>query len=132
MLPECWLLKNKKHSLLTINNHLLFDVQTAYSSTKEREDLLGSMNRNTKSPNPTELSEYQLTQLTTFSKFANISKFKVSVVLCHLAKLLHHSHMSKFTVFIYAIKLVTRHESILFTFGSSIVGHWCTGLNFPI
>ncbi len=53
------------------------------------------MNRNTKSPNPTELSERQLTQLITFSKFANISKFKV--VLCYLAKLLHHSHMSKFS-----------------------------------
>ena len=64
-----WQLKNKKYSLLTISNHLLFDVQTAYSNTKERErDLLGSMNRNTKSPNPIELSECQLTQL-----FQNLS-----------------------------------------------------------
>ena len=38
-LPECLQLKNKKHSLLTINNHLLFDVQTAYNSTKEREKI---------------------------------------------------------------------------------------------
>ena len=94
--------------------------------------LLGFMNRNIKSPYPTELSERQLTQLTTFSKFATIFEFKVSVVLCHLAKLLHHSHMSKFTVFLYTIKLVTRHESILFTFGSSCVDRWCTGLNFQI
>ena len=40
---------------------------------------------------------------------------------CHLAMLLHHSRVSKFTVFIYAIKLMTRHESILFTCGSSCV-----------
>ena len=109
----------------------MFRLHTV-AQKREREDLLESMNRNTKSPHPTELSECQLTQLTTYSKFANISKFKVSVVLGHLAKLLHHSHMSKFTGFIYTIKPVTRHESILFTFGSSCVGHWCTGLNFPI
>ena len=36
-LPGCWQLENK-NSPLIINNHLfLFDVQTAYSSTKERE-----------------------------------------------------------------------------------------------
>ena len=111
--------------LLTINNHLLFDVQTAYSSTRERRFIRVYKQKHKEPP----LSERQLT---TFSKFANISKFKVSLMLCHLAKLLHHSHMSKFTIFIYAIKLVTRHECILFTLGSSCVGHWCTGLNFPI
>ena len=111
----------------------MFRLHTvAQKSERERKDLLGFMNRNTRSPNPTELSECKLTQLTTFSKFANISKFKISVVLGHLAKLLHHSHMSKFTIFIYSIKLVTRLESILFTFGSSCVGPWCIGLNFPI
>ena len=128
-MPGCWLLKSKKH-LLTINNHLLFDVQTAYSCMKERRSVRVYEQRH-KEPS-TQLT--QLTQLTTFSKFANfyISKLKVSVVLCHLAKLWHHSDISKFTVFIYSIKLVTRHESILFTFGSSCVGCWLTGLNFPI
>ena len=39
----CWnkvalvLVTQKQEALLTINNHLLFDVQTAYSSTRERE-----------------------------------------------------------------------------------------------
>ena len=39
-LLECWQLKHKKNSPSKINIYLLFDVQTAYSSTrKERENL---------------------------------------------------------------------------------------------
>ena len=125
-----WQLKNKKYSLLTISNHLLFDVQTAYSNTKERERSIRVYEQKHKEPQP----NWTLWMPTdpTFSKFVNISKLKVSAVLCHLAKLLHHSHMSKFTVFVYSIKLVTRHESILLTFGYSCADRRCTGLNFPI
>ena len=36
-LPKCWQLKNKNNSPSKINNHLLFDVQTAQSSKRERE-----------------------------------------------------------------------------------------------
>ena len=47
-----------------------------------------------------------------------ISEFRISLVWCHLAKLLRHlTGVSIFTVFINSIKLVTRHESILSTFG---------------
>ena len=83
------------------------------------------MNRNKKRhpTEPTELFERQLLtdswKRRTFSKLANfyISEFSISVVCCHLAKLLCHLTLNpKFTAFISPIKPVTRHESILFTF----------------
>ena len=63
-------------------------------------------------------------QLKTFLKLANfyISKFSISVVWWHLIKLLHHlTRVPKFTVFISPIKHMTRHESILFTFGLPVL-----------
>ena len=91
-LPGCWQLKNK-NSLTTIYNHLLFDVQTAYSSMKARENLLGSMNKETcPTHQPYRTLWTQTSDWLLFSKFADfyISKFRISVGWCYLAKLLCH------------------------------------------
>ncbi len=98
---------------------ILFDVQTA----RERKSVRIYKKRHKETiPWP----DWRLTstdsnfQLTTFSKIANfyISNFRISLVWCHLTELLRHiTPVPKFTFFISLIKPVTRHDSILFTFG---------------
>ena len=69
-------------------------------------------------------------QLTTFSKFANfcISKFRISLVWCHLIKLLRHF-----------IRIPNFHRVFHFlnqTYGEvtnvPYPGRWCTRLNFQV
>ena len=143
-LPGCWQLKNKNSPSKT-NNHLLFNVQTAYSSARERgrererERICKGIWRDTKrpSPSPTELSERHLLttdRLTSFSKFANlyISKFGISVgdvilinhcVISHVSQI-HCFHLSNLTFDKTAIHFVY----ILVFLCWSL----CTHLNFPI
>ena len=74
-LPSCWLLKNKKNSPSTINNHLLFDVQTAYSWERDRDSVRVYKQAQRDTP-PADQTLWKPTSNwpnwpTTFSKFAN-------------------------------------------------------------
>ena len=103
----------------------MFKLHTV--AREKREKICKSLrnrHKETFSPHPdrilrTQTSNWPNWQL--FTKFANfhISKFWILFGWCHLAMLLRQSHVSRnvYCVFISPIKPVTRHESILFTFG---------------
>ena len=140
-LPGCWQLKNK-NSLSTINNHLLFDVQTAYSSTKERQKdrqtesvgVLKRTQRDTCSPqlNRTfwmQTSHWQLTDWLT-DYFSKISYFLYIWIQewesYHLARLLCHLSSVQKSLFLFLQSNLShkRYESILFTFWLSCVDRY--------
>ena len=153
--------KDKKKSPSSISNHLLerigvtgihpifskklslyypdmlFNVQTEYSSMRERErererkreveSLRDYEQRHKEPPRPTSSPNWWLLRLPptepqmTFSKFSNFykPKFRISFVWRYLTKLFWHlTRIPNFPVFfISSVKLVTRHESILLIFG---------------
>ena len=117
------------HQQLTIIYCSMFRLHTV---AQERKKICKGLWTDTKRhhPSPTELFKCKLLTaptdnwLTTFSKFANsyISKFRISVEWCHLAKLLHHLTHVPNSLFLFSpTKPVTRYESFCLHFGLPVL-----------
>ena len=131
--PGCWQLKDKKNSPSTINNHLLFNVQTSYSSTRERErKICKGLWTDTEREPPPQPDQSLWMQTSNWSTdwllFQNLLIF---IYLnsgyqsggCHLSKLLQHLSRVPNSLFSFLQSNLSqkRYESILFTFWPSCV-----------
>ena len=129
-----WLLKNKKNSPSTINNHLLFDALTPYRQRerqtdrereRERQKISKGLWTDTKRHTPLPLPHLTLwTQTSYWQLFQNVlifihlKKFRISVGLCHLVKLLPQFSCVPNSLFSFPQSNLSQkiYEFILFTF----------------
>ena len=137
--PGCWRFK-KKNSPSTINNHLLFGVPTAYSRTRERNRerereregeyvRVYEQTQRDSHPQPDRTLWMQTSdnwptgQLTTFSKFANIFKFRITfrgdVILLNYRII---SHVSKIHCFYFSNQTCHRQD----------MNPFCLHFGFPV
>ena len=130
-----------KNSPSTINSHLLFDVQCAYSSKRERERICKGLWTDTDQPNWTlNANFWQLTDWLADYIFFKIRSFLYIWIQdigggggwCHLAKLLGHLSRVPNSLFSFLQSNLsqTRYESILFTFWPSCVVRYVLAWTF--
>ena len=127
-LPGCWQLKNK-NSPSIMNYHLLFDVQTAYSSTREGvREREGEYVRVREQTQRDWTLWMQTNRLANWPLFQNLPIFIYSNSgywwgWCHLAKLLRHLSRVQNSLFLFLQSNLSQksYESILLTFWPSCV-----------